>query len=305
MTAPLVSIGFPVYNGEQSMARTLDSILRQDFEDYELILCDNASTDHTQAIGEDYARRDRRIRYVRNPENIGASPNHNKVFHLGRGKYFQWTAHDLECLPGMLRRCVDFMRQMPPSVVMAYPRWEMVDSAGRPTGETQASIASYDRRPHRRLYTVLHRIQYVSQFYGLAVSDVLRQTRLFGSFRSSDYVLLAEMAMLGEIREIPEVLFRREMDPDRGTMAVRTDARKWLTWLDPRAGKKMKPFTLTYQQRLALEYFRSARRLPLKPADKLRCMIVGPATPYGRDLMRVTGPFRHRCRSLFKRNVSP
>ena len=72
------------------------------------------------------------------------------------------------------------------------------------------------------------RIVFVSQFYGVARAEVLRKTRLFGSFPSSDYVLLGEMAMLGELREIPEVLFKREMDPDRGTMAVHRDPRKWL-----------------------------------------------------------------------------
>jgi glycosyltransferase involved in cell wall biosynthesis len=300
MAAPPVSIGFPVYNGESSVAKTLDSILAQDFADFELILCDNASTDKTREICEGYARRDPRIRYVRNEENIGAGPNHNKVFHLGRGKYFQWTAHDLECLPGMLRRCFEYIQSAPPHVVMAYPRWQMVDPQGRPTGDSQMSIASADPSPHRRLYTVLHRIQYVSQFYGLAVSDVLRQTRLFDSFPSSDYVLLAEMAMLCEIREIPEVLFRREMDPERGTIAVRASTKKWLAWLDPQASRKKRRGLLSYQQRLALEYFRSARRLPLRPADKLRCMVVGPATPYYRDVMRATGPLRQKCRSLFK-----
>lgn len=302
MSAPPVSIGFPVYNGEKSVAATLTSLLSQDFADFELIICDNASTDRTREICEDFARRDPRVRYHRNPENIGAGPNHNRVFELSQGKYFQWTAHDLECFPGMLRRCYEFITAAPERVVIAYPRWEMIDPEGKPTGLVQPSIARQDAPPHRRLYTVIQQIQYVAQFYGLTKSEALRKSRLFDSFPSSDYVLLAEMAMLGEIREIPEVLFRREMDVRRGTMAVRMSPQQWRTWLNPKAGTRRSVLNLlSRQQRLAFEYFRSAVRLPLPPADKVRCMVVGPAAPYYRDLLRVTGPLRHKLRGLFKR----
>jgi cellulose synthase/poly-beta-1,6-N-acetylglucosamine synthase-like glycosyltransferase len=65
----------PVYNGENYLAETVDSILAQTFADFELVISDNASTDATEAICRAYAARDRRIRYVRNPSNIGAARN--------------------------------------------------------------------------------------------------------------------------------------------------------------------------------------------------------------------------------------
>ena len=79
---PRVSIGIPVYNGENYLAEALDSLLRQSFGDFELLISDNASTDRTQEICRAYAARDARIRYVRQDRNIGAGPNHNRVLEL-------------------------------------------------------------------------------------------------------------------------------------------------------------------------------------------------------------------------------
>ena len=73
--APMVSSGLPVYNGQATLAASLDSLLAQTFRDFEVIICDNASTDDTPAIAGEYAWRDPRIRYHRSDQNRGAAPN--------------------------------------------------------------------------------------------------------------------------------------------------------------------------------------------------------------------------------------
>ena len=294
---PLVSVGFPVYNAEGTIGHALDSILAQEFKDFEIIISDNASTDDTRMVCERYAKKDNRIRYYRNEKNIGVSPNHNRAFGLARGKYFCWIGDDVVFLPGMLGRCVEVIKQAPPSVALVYARCDMVDEANLLGGLKHLPIETRDPRPHKRLLAVLNRLLMVNQLYGLTVSETMRKTSLEQSFGSSDYVLLAELAMLGEIWEIPETLVRRTIDPARGTAAAHRDRKKWNFWVDPKlAGKR--PW-LSTRQRLALEYFRSAWRLPLRPADKLRCMIAGICQPYGRILMRVTGPSRHWLRNLW------
>ena len=77
---PLVSIGLPVYNGENYVRQALDSLLAQDYESFELIVSDNASTDATQQICLEYASQDSRIRYHRNEVNIGLYNNFTRVF---------------------------------------------------------------------------------------------------------------------------------------------------------------------------------------------------------------------------------
>ncbi|MGZ9063625.1 MAG: glycosyltransferase family 2 protein, partial [Allosphingosinicella sp.] len=66
---PRVSIGLPVYNGENFLAAAIDSVLNQTFADLELIICDDASTDRTAQICQDYAAKDERVRYLRNEKN--------------------------------------------------------------------------------------------------------------------------------------------------------------------------------------------------------------------------------------------
>lgn len=91
---PMVSIGMPVYNGENYIREALDSLLAQTFTDFELIISDNASDDKTEVICNEYAARDNRIRYIRQPQNIGATANFRFVLDQAQGKYFMWAAHD-------------------------------------------------------------------------------------------------------------------------------------------------------------------------------------------------------------------
>lgn len=91
---PKISIGMPVYNGVKYIREALDSLLAQTFTDFELIISDNASTDATQSICEEYARRDPRIRYVRQAENKGALANFQFVLDQSRGEFFMWAAAD-------------------------------------------------------------------------------------------------------------------------------------------------------------------------------------------------------------------
>src|SRR6266849_3054291 len=103
---PLLSVGLPVYNGLPYLEQSLESLRRQNLEDLEIIVCDNASTDGTADLVRDLAVCDPRIRYVRNSENLGASNNYNKTFSLARGRYFRWAASDDFLSSGVLSWCV-------------------------------------------------------------------------------------------------------------------------------------------------------------------------------------------------------
>lgn len=89
-----VSIGMPVYNGEMYIRGALESLLSQSFSDFELIISDNASTDKTGSICLEYASKDKRIRYIRQSANIGATTNFKFVFDEATSEYFMWAACD-------------------------------------------------------------------------------------------------------------------------------------------------------------------------------------------------------------------
>ena len=91
---PKVSIGMPVFNGAKFIRAALDSLLAQTFTDFELVISDNASTDDTETICREFVSQDCRIRYVRQPVNLGAFGNFFHVLTLAKGQYFMWMAHD-------------------------------------------------------------------------------------------------------------------------------------------------------------------------------------------------------------------
>jgi glycosyltransferase involved in cell wall biosynthesis len=127
---PKVSFGLPVRNGERFLRRALDSILAQEFQDYEVILCDNDSRDATGAIGREYARRDPRIRYARNERDFGAILNFNRTFELSRGDYFRWITHDDWLEPAYTSRCVAVLDASPHAVGVT-TLWKLVADDGQ------------------------------------------------------------------------------------------------------------------------------------------------------------------------------
>ena len=91
---PSISIGLPVFNGERFLKKTIDSILSQTFFDFELIISDNASTDNTKNICQDYVIKDNRVRYFRRSQNNGFCDNYKFVLQRSNGIFFMWIAAD-------------------------------------------------------------------------------------------------------------------------------------------------------------------------------------------------------------------
>ena len=106
-------------------------MLAQTFEDFEIIVSDNASTDGTAAIVERYAERDSRVRLLRQPQNVGAARNYNYTVELAKGEYFKWAAHDDLCAPTFLERCVGVLDSRP-EVATCYTRTQYVDGERKP-----------------------------------------------------------------------------------------------------------------------------------------------------------------------------
>lgn len=89
-----VSIGLPVYNGEEFLEEAIVSLLNQTFRDFELIVSDNASTDATPDIIQKYLENDHRIRYIRQENNIGPGNNYMYVLTQAKARFFMWASHD-------------------------------------------------------------------------------------------------------------------------------------------------------------------------------------------------------------------
>jgi glycosyltransferase involved in cell wall biosynthesis len=207
---PQVSIGMPVYNSERHLRQALDSLLAQDYTHLEIVISDNASTDGTQEICQQYAAKDHRIHYYRNETNMGMSWNMNRVFGLARGKYFKWAgSHDF-IGRSFVSRCVQELNNHE-NVVLAYTLVQAVDSNGHPIRDSSPEILDTKGLPdYARVYAVISKIgNYADLYYGLYRSSALRQCRPIRAFMGNDQVLLMELSILGGIALVPDFLFYR------------------------------------------------------------------------------------------------
>lgn len=219
-----MTIGIPVYNGEQFLAAAIDSILAQSFTDFELIVSDNASTDGTEDVARQYAARDSRVLYVRHPRNIGIARNYCGIVTRARGELLRWAAVDDLCRPEVVERCVEAL-DANPNAVLAYTHTEFIDENGAPRPEFKDYVEGMQlvaNRPSDRFLQSLGNSNWCNPLYGVIRTETLRRTRGLGTYRGSDIVLLAELSLFGTFVEVPERLFLRRVHD--GAMTAKSEA---------------------------------------------------------------------------------
>ncbi len=100
----LISIVLPVYNGEKYLRESIDSVIAQTYQTWELLILDDCSTDRSTEIAKEYEARDNRIHYYRNEQNLRLPRNLNKGFSLARGDYLTWTSDDNRYKPQAIEK---------------------------------------------------------------------------------------------------------------------------------------------------------------------------------------------------------
>ncbi len=120
MKTPAVTVILPTFNRAHLLPRALDSILRQDFKDFELLVIDDGSTDATCAVVDAYAQADARVIPLVQEKNAGVSAARNRGMDQARGALIAFLDSDDEWLPGKLRRQVAFFAQAPAEVGLLY-----------------------------------------------------------------------------------------------------------------------------------------------------------------------------------------
>ncbi len=129
-----VFIGMPVYNGSKFLRQALDALILQSFVDWKLLISDDASTDDTPAIAQEYAKKDSRISYIRQEKNLGLFSNFKLTLDQADGQYFMWAAQDDLWEKAFLKVCVDIL-DADASVGLAGTAMVEIDSYGRTVRE--------------------------------------------------------------------------------------------------------------------------------------------------------------------------
>lgn len=264
---PKVSIGLPVFNGENFIREAVDSILSQTFEDFELIISDNASSDGTEAICRDYEARDKRIKYHRNSENLGAAANYTRVFSLASGEYFKWAAHDDVCGEDYLTKCVQVLDQ-DNSVVLCHSKTRLIDKYGEEI-KVFGPVASLDSdRPHLRFRAALGVGEKIFLVWGLVRRNILGKTPLLGDFIGHDRPLFTRLSLFGRFYQVPEVLFSmREHDQRSVYVHSWKKPRQAIQWHSPEmAGKLIFP-----TWKLFNEHISAINKGPINLRERFLC----------------------------------
>lgn len=194
------------------MPKLLDSLLAQDFPDFEIVISDNASTDRTAEVCQAYANRDSRIRYHRNPENIGLNANFNILIELARGKYMRWIGGDDRLEPDYASKCIAAVEARPDVIgVSTYQDYED-DHGNRDyyeyTGDRLDHPHAYQRYA-RMVWFMIHDHRYFDPIYTMVRRDVLLKIGGHRTVINADQVLAVEISLWGAFVHIPECLAHR------------------------------------------------------------------------------------------------
>jgi glycosyltransferase involved in cell wall biosynthesis len=294
-----VAIGMPVWNGEAFLSEAIESILAQTYGDLELVISDNASTDATPEICHAYAKRDARLRYIRQEANIGAASNHNVVFRRSSGRYFKWAAHDDVLAPNFIQECVRIL-DSDEGVVLCSPATILINEDGSPARysvEYNAMVDSYGHKwpvtPENnrllmsedaadRFTAVLLKMFMCLEIFGLMRRSALEKTSLEPSYVGGDKVVLAELSLIGRFHLLEDSLFYRRCHPGQFSMARSGSYRAM--WFSGRHDR----FFLQ-QLRLLAGYSRAALSDKLTLEQRYRCLaaVCRRAVTRGQPLRRV------------------
>ncbi len=207
---PTVCVGLPVYNGGKFLSQAIESILSQDFQDIELIISDNCSTDNTEEICFKYRKMDERIRYHRFEENLGGAINFKNVLGLSSAPYFMWASHDDMREQTFITKCLEKM-ESDPSIALVYPRTKVLDVNSKFIGIANDHINADQDNPIERFRHLIWEIGMCNMFYGLYRINILKKVRTWDETLFADNLILAEISLLGKIVQIDDVLFVRRL----------------------------------------------------------------------------------------------
>ena len=218
---PKVSIGMPVCNGEWFIRKALDSLLAQTFTDFELIISDNASTDATPEICKEYAKKYTRIRFIRQPQNMGTAWNFNFVLQQARGEYFMWAACDDMWESTFISDLLKILKSNH-QAALSFCRFDVIDHNEKQTHIFPTPICLTEDDLFKRLLNYIVQEEYgkAIPIYGFTRRRTMMQAVTmhykYSRFWAIDKFWLFCLLSHGSLEINQSVLFHKRYAPDPG-----------------------------------------------------------------------------------------
>ena len=214
----LVSVGLPVRNGGDRIGRVARTVLGQDHPNIELVICDNASTDHTEEVCRDLLQADSRVVYHRHKDNIGLTYNFVSAIQIAKGTYFRWIGDDDWLAPDFVTRTLECFaedeRRLMVTTRVAYTDPDGVTrSDSSYDGELMASLD-----PIERLTEIMRLLNesslLIDPLYALVLREPVAAIPRRNMLRE-DEVFAAKLALAGPWGHVPLVLAGRHTKVQR------------------------------------------------------------------------------------------
>jgi len=213
---PKVSIGMPVYNEEKFLRKRLDSLVSQTFTDFELIISDNASTDSTSTICDEYSKKDKRIHVIHQKKNIGVLLNFDFVLQEAVGDYFVWAAIDDVWTTDFLEKHVNVL-ELNKNVVGSISEIKFFDTLTQDLKSNKVTIKN--KTEYKEHYTTHlmtgsyeEKVKFYLGFlqansvYAVFRTDKLQKSSFTNQELAWDLTLILNVLKYGDIHVIDEVL---------------------------------------------------------------------------------------------------
>ena len=216
--SPMVSIGFPLYSGGTMFADSLESILSQDFEDFEVIVSDHGNDPFVQEIALHYEKLDQRVKYFPTGDrtNCMSTQTFLRVVELSSAPFFIWGSYDDRMEKSYIRKCFEKIKE-DDSIVLVYSKSKVYQNNSKYLGVGEDFLKADQDDPCERFLHVIWELKMCNAYYGLFRREILRKTRSFKKDAyAHDNLLLAEVALMGKIIQIEDFLFIRNLTRNYG-----------------------------------------------------------------------------------------
>lgn len=243
----LVSIGLPVYNGENYIEEAIQSVLDQTYPDVELVISDNASSDGTENICREFAEANSHVKYHRNESNLGAGPNYNIAWEKSSGSFFKWLAHDDRLLPEYVATTVQALENTP-DAVLCNTVVDYIGANGNHRGYYTSVLKDAGvSDPALRFATMILKTHTCVDFFGMIRRPAMVGSVLHGTYHGCDRAFIAQMALRGRLLQLETPLIQMREHPHRYTRQANT-AQLRKKWHDAaKSGIKEVPSWKLYQ----------------------------------------------------------
>jgi glycosyltransferase involved in cell wall biosynthesis len=205
---PLVTIGIPTYNRARLLNRAIESAMAQDYDNLEVVVSDNVSTDGTVEVCREWGARDPRLRYVRQEYNIGATKNFEAVLGLARGEYFMWLGDDDWIDADYVRVCLHALLDDPELALVGGAPCYYEQGLAKGKGQ---SLSLPQQSWWQRVASYFWQVRDNGIFYGLARTVAVRGLLPMRNAMAGDWLHVAALASQGHLLTVDSTSVHREL----------------------------------------------------------------------------------------------